>query len=569
MSSPRNMKSLKQPLIDEDTAMPLESFHTAPNSRDPSRESVKRPGLSAQGSTVSFQEQVEMNTFLNSSKDTSTTIGWKSPRDLASSPRDNSPRNVFQHGRSSSVGEKLFQSIARISEYAWQSPFRLRNSSLKVHNTLESLDYSDWRSDSMVNMAEGVLEMGSRIDVRIAGWVVTFLIGIFMGLIAVLVVSGVIQFQKLKFDAVWDLVYEGDVMGAYFTLLGFVVLYTGIATCLVVLVEPMAAGSGIPEIKTLLNGVALQRVVRFKTLVCKVVGVCFSVSAGLPVGKEGPMIHSGAIVGAGVSQGKSKICGLEVKKLRFEAFRNDKDKCDFIACGASSGIAAAFSAPIGGTLFALEEGATHWNNDLTFRTFFSAIITTWVLNFFLSGLDGSGVANDKRGCNDNKVGFGLLGGSKGTFNFGTFNNTSYYAPEMIIFIFMGAGGGLLGAVFNFANEHLTKWRMKHILKWKWRRMAEVIVVAVAINTIFFWLSFQGTCLSGAKYSAPNTTQPEQCHLKNELKPSVYPVKTYLHGGYHGSMCTGHQAAVTNDTAVYNDLASLYLVPGEVAIQQVL
>jgi chloride channel 6 len=64
----------------------------------------------------------------------------------------------------------------------------------------------------------------------------------------------------------------------------------------------VAAGSGIPEIKCYLNGVKVPRVARLKTLVAKAVGVLFSVSGGYLVGKEGPMIHSGAILGAGIPQ---------------------------------------------------------------------------------------------------------------------------------------------------------------------------------------------------------------------------------------------------------------------------
>ena len=42
--------------------------------------------------------------------------------------------------------------------------------------------------------------------------------------------------------------------------------------------------------------------VRIKTLLCKACGVVMSVVGGLAVGKEGPMIHSGAVVAAGISQ---------------------------------------------------------------------------------------------------------------------------------------------------------------------------------------------------------------------------------------------------------------------------
>ena len=55
----------------------------------------------------------------------------------------------------------------------------------------------------------------------------------------------------------------------------------------------VSTGSGIPHIKAYLNGVNVPKLLRIETLVCKVFGVILSVVGGMPVGKEGPMIHSG------------------------------------------------------------------------------------------------------------------------------------------------------------------------------------------------------------------------------------------------------------------------------------
>ena len=70
---------------------------------------------------------------------------------------------------------------------------------------------------------------------------------------------------------------------------GAIVSFSGICGNL----SPVSTGSGIPHIKAYLNGVNVPKLLRIETLVAKVFGVISSVVGGMPVGKEGPMIHSG------------------------------------------------------------------------------------------------------------------------------------------------------------------------------------------------------------------------------------------------------------------------------------
>jgi len=240
-------------------------------------------------------------------------------------------------------------------------------------------------------------------------WVLTFLVGVIQAFVATLCNLASRALSKHKYEYIYDLLNPtlgkdlptgglqldddltsdlDDVVGtagpdtpktgpgisAFWAFCLFQTLYAAIAS-IFVWIEPLSGGSGIPEIKCYLNGIDIPRIVRVKTLFCKVIGVTFSVAAGLPVGKEGPMVHSGSIVAASISQGKTKFWGVDTSFSKFSDFRNDREKRDFVACGAAAGVASAFGAPIGGVLFSLEEGASYWSTKLTWRAFFCAMTT--------------------------------------------------------------------------------------------------------------------------------------------------------------------------------------------------
>lgn len=248
-------------------------------------------------------------------------------------------------------------------------------------------------------------------------WVLTFFIGVVQALVAAMCSFTSKSLSRLKFDSVYDLLAaasnldtqetatddlfmqtddssqnenaeepRASFFGSAFLAFAFYqTLYAAIAS-MFVWIEPVSAGSGIPEIKCFLNGINIPGIVRVRTLVCRVVGVAFSVAAGLPVGYEGPMVHAGSVVASAISQGQTKLWGVDTSFSKFSDFRNDREKRDFVACGAAAGMCSAVGGPIGGVLFSLEEGASYWSIELTWRAFFCAMITLGTL-FALRNFD--------------------------------------------------------------------------------------------------------------------------------------------------------------------------------------
>nr|XP_019962938.1 PREDICTED: chloride transport protein 6 [Paralichthys olivaceus] len=245
--------------------------------------------------------------------------------------------------------------------------FRDEEDEILPRKDYESLDYDRCLNESYVEVLEGMDNMKAK-KYEAVRWMMVFTIGVTVGLVGLFVDFFVRLFTKIKFTLVGDSIEKCSDKGclplSLVELLAFNLTFVFIASVLI-LIEPVATGSGIPEIKSYLNGVKIPGIVRLRTFLCKATGVLFSVAGGLFVGKEGPMIHSGAIVGAGLPQFQS----ITFKRIKFDFpyFRSDRDKRDFVSAGAAAGVAAAFGAPIGGTLFSLEEGSSFWNQGLTWK----------------------------------------------------------------------------------------------------------------------------------------------------------------------------------------------------------
>lgn len=178
------------------------------------------------------------------------------------------------------------------------------------------------------------------------------------------------------------------------------------------------------------------------------------------------MVHTGAVVAANLSHGWHN-CGVK----HWKSFRNDTDKRNFVSGGCAAGVAAAFGAPIGGVLFSLEEASSFWSLDLTWKSFFCAIVSTFTINLCISTYRGNfGAINDP----------GLL-------SFGAFVDNPYTLWEIPIFMAMAVFGGCAGGLFNALNQRLTKWRRDTMKGLKWQKNVEALIIAFVTATVFFFL----------------------------------------------------------------------------------
>lgn len=102
---------------------------------------------------------------------------------------------------------------------------------------------------------------------------------------------------NLKWESAEHYARENGPGLGWFILVLFSITFVLIASVLTIFVAPSALGSGVAEAMGMLNGVAYPKYISIKALAVKALGVSLAVAGGLCGGKEGPLVHIGAIVG--------------------------------------------------------------------------------------------------------------------------------------------------------------------------------------------------------------------------------------------------------------------------------
>lgn len=245
----------------------------------------------------------------------------------------------------------------------------------------------------------------------------------------------------LKDEGAWAYIVR------YYFYIVWSMFFASLCVMLVRTFAPYAVGSGVPEIKTILSGFIIRGYLGKWTLLIKSIGVMLAVSAGLSLGKEGPLVHVACCIGNIISY------------LFPKYGKNEAKKREILSAAAAAGVSVAFGAPIGGVLFSLEEVSYYFPLKTLWRSFFCALVAAFVLRSF------------NPFGNDHLVLFYVE------------SKTTWIFFELVPFVLIGVLGGIVGTLFIKANIHMCRYR-KHSKLGKYP-ITEVLVITLITAIISF------------------------------------------------------------------------------------
>ncbi|KAL7825342.1 hypothetical protein AOLI_G00325490 [Acnodon oligacanthus] len=172
-------------------------------------------------------------------------------------------------------------------------------------------------------------------------WIFLILLGLVMALVSWVMdfcIALCLQAQKWMYGGL-----DSNVVLQYLAWVTYPVVLISFSAGFTHIVAPQAAGSGIPEMKTILRGVVLKEYLTLKTFVAKVIGLTCALGSGMPLGKE-----------------------------------NESRNIEMLAAACAVGVGCCFAAPIGGVLFSIEVTSTFFAVRNYWRGFFAATFSAFI-----------------------------------------------------------------------------------------------------------------------------------------------------------------------------------------------
>lgn len=262
-------------------------------------------------------------------------------------------------------------------------------------------------------------------------WIFLALLGIIMALISYAMDRGISMCNNAR---IW--LYQDLTTHPAFKYLAWV----SMPVCLILfsagfvhIVAPQSIGSGIPEMKTILRGVALKEYLTFRTLIAKVIGLTATLGSGLPLGKEGPFVHIASIVATLLSKLVTSFQGI---------YENESRNCEMLAAACAVGVASCFAAPIGGVLFSIEVTTVYFAVRNYWRGFFAAVCGATMFRLLAIWFQSEETIT-------------AMFATSFTMEF------PFDPQELLVFALIGVGSGLMGAFYVWLHRQYVIFMRKN------------------------------------------------------------------------------------------------------------
>ncbi|CAD6199746.1 unnamed protein product [Caenorhabditis auriculariae] len=267
-------------------------------------------------------------------------------------------------------------------------------------------------------------------------WFISAMLGIITAILSIIIDLGIEYLTHYRIElfhwAKHQSIYSGFVMW-----LSYITGLVWLAAVVCYVFGKQAVGSGIPEVKVIIHGFTMKNYLSLKTLIAKMVGLTFTIGSGLPVGKEGPFVHIGAIVASLLNKATSAC--------QYNAFfSNEGRTMEMLSIGCAVGIACTFSAPMGAVLYGIESTSKYFAVKNYWRSFFATTCSAMIFRFAIAFIVPQHFA-----------------GTITAYYQTNFPNEVFVVEELPFFILLGTATGLLGALFIWYHRRISLFKKRN------------------------------------------------------------------------------------------------------------
>lgn len=278
---------------------------------------------------------------------------------------------------------------------------------------------------------------------------------------------------------------------AIYILISLTLSFT--ACSLVLNYAPLAAGSGISEIKCIVSGFTLSGFLSTWTFLMKAIGLPLAIASGLSVGKEGPSVHYAVCIGSIIS----KI----FLKTHFSSKNDSKTSSsltfkNILVASSAAGVAVAFGSPMGGVLFSIEEISNMFKLSTMWESYYCSLVAVFILKLMNPFRTGQVVM------------------------FEVIYDQDWHFFEIPFFIILGLFGGIYGIIISKYNIKMVSFRKKFLgINLALKEVLFLALITSAISYFNDFLKLDMTEGMQILFEACNETFENHkiCHLNSKPK----------------------------------------------------